>query len=160
MARPPGRDTRYPRPSSGAVSAVMRGNKKVDTRPEIAVRRLLHAEGLRYRVNYPIVTGAIRVRPDVVLTRSRIAVFIDGCFWHGCPEHGTRPRVNARYWKAKLARNRARDALVSSALQAAGWVVIRAWEHEPAPAVAGRVRRTRERLLVRGGRVRRVAGCD
>jgi DNA mismatch endonuclease (patch repair protein) len=124
--------------SSVAVRNVMRANRKRDTRPELAVRRRLHALGLRYRV-------ACRPLPekrwtaDVVFTRARVAVFIDGCFWHGCPDHFSAPRINASYWGPKIARNQERDAQVDAALRAVGWAVVRAWEHEPADDVAERV---------------------
>lgn len=79
------------------------------------------------------------VRPDVVFTKSRVAVFVDGCFWHRCPEHGNEPRTNTGYWGPKLDRNVARDAAVNEALDYAGWTVIRGWEHEPPTAIADRV---------------------
>lgn len=132
----------YPHPTSEAASAVMRGNKKVNTRPELAVRRLLHAQGFRYRVNYRITMPDLKVRPDIVFTRQRLAVFIDGCFWHGCPKHGTKPRANAAYWDSKIARNQDRDQRIDTALQASGWKVIRAWEHEPPESVAASVAQT------------------
>lgn len=69
-------------------------------------------------------------KPDIVFTRARLAVFVDGCFWHGCPQHGTNPKSNSEYWTAKLARNRARDAVVTEALEADGWTVIRYWDHD------------------------------
>lgn len=131
-----GRVVAYPRPSTAAASAVMRGNRKRDTTQELAVRRLLYARGLRYRVN-PLLrlAGGTRVRPDVVFPGRRIAVFIDGCFWHGCTEHGTNPRINRDYWGPKLARNQARDKRNTAALEADGWVVIRVWEHQPTDAI-------------------------
>jgi DNA mismatch endonuclease (patch repair protein) len=119
----------YPNPSSAAVSAVMRGNRRVDTGPERKVRSLLHARGYRYRTDYRLDVPGARVRPDIVFTRKRLAVFIDGCFWHCCPEHGTSPRANIQYWTAKLERNVARDHRVNLALGAAGWTVLRVWEH-------------------------------
>jgi DNA mismatch endonuclease (patch repair protein) len=130
----------YPYPASAAVTAVMRANRRVDTNPELAVRHLLHAAGLRYRVDLLLTVGAVRVRPDVTFTRQRVAVFIDGCFWHGCAVHGTQPRKNPVYWSKKIARNKARDMTVTGALRAAGWTVIRAWEHEPPEAVSNLVR--------------------
>lgn len=115
----------------------MLSNRRRDTRPELAVRRLLHAAGLRYRVDFPPLGG--RRRADIVFTSQRIAVFIDGCFWHGCPEHATYPKRNADYWGPKLARNIARDREVDASLSSAGWIVARHWEHEPASAVAASV---------------------
>lgn len=120
----------YPAATSPAVSQVMRGNRSRDTRPEQAVRSELFRRGLRYRKHFPIDTDLRRVRPDVVFPRQRIAVFIDGCFWHSCPEHGAVPRVNTSYWSAKLARTRDRDFATTGALQRAGWTVVRLWEHD------------------------------
>jgi DNA mismatch endonuclease (patch repair protein) len=122
----------YPLPSSPAVTAVMRANRKVDTSPELRLRSALHRQGLRFRKHVQINAGGTRVTPDVIFPRKRVAVFVDGCFWHGCPEHGTRPRTNTSYWSAKLTRNRERDARVDGALGSAGWQVVRVWEHVPA----------------------------
>jgi DNA mismatch endonuclease (patch repair protein) len=130
----------YPQPSSEAVSRIMRGNRRRDTRPELQVRRLLHREGLRYRVDQRLDIGGCKVRPDIVFAKRRVAVFIDGCFWHGCPEHGRVPTgANASYWELKLGRNRRRDAIQDEALKSAGWTVIRMWEHVPAEDAATRI---------------------
>lgn len=129
-----------PPPSSPAARAIMQGNRKVDTRPEQRLRSLLHRAGLRYRVN-ATPEPALRCRADVVFSRARIAVFVDGCFWHGCPEHGVRPRTHSHYWDAKLARNVARDRRNDTALEAAGWTVVHVWEHEPPAEAAERVSR-------------------
>jgi DNA mismatch endonuclease (patch repair protein) len=127
----------YPSPTSPAVTAVMRGNRRADTAPERQVRSLLHANGYRYRTDHRLDVPGARVRPDIVFTRRRLAVFIDGCFWHRCPEHGTSPRANTHYWGPKLERNIARDQRVDQALRAAGWTVLRIWEHvAPAEAAA------------------------
>lgn len=107
----------------------MLGNKSRDTKVELAVRQRLHARGLRYRVDYAPLPG-LRRRADVVFTRQRLAVFIDGCFWHRCPTHGTRPKANSDYWQPKLDTNVARDADTNARLRAAGWTVLRFWEHE------------------------------
>lgn len=116
----------------------MQANRSRDTRPELAVRSLLHAAGLRYRVNYrPIPT--LRRTADVVFTRSHIALFIDGCFWHSCPVHGRHPSVNTGYWTPKLQRNHDRDIETTQLLQEAGWVVLRFWEHESPGVVANAV---------------------
>ncbi|MGD0984779.1 MAG: very short patch repair endonuclease [Acidimicrobiales bacterium] len=101
-----------------------------DTAPELALRRELHRRGLRYRLEQSIVPGTRR-RVDVVFGPTKVAVFVDGCFWHGCPEHVARvPKVNSWYWNEKLLRNRARDQDSDARLRSAGWVVVRVWEHE------------------------------
>jgi DNA mismatch endonuclease (patch repair protein) len=117
----------------------MRANRKRDTKPELAVRSALHARGLRFRTHHPIRLSDRLVRPDIVFTRHRLAVFIDGCFWHRCPTHGNAPRANTDYWAPKLDRNVARDRAVDEGLTLAGWDVLRAWEHEPSSEVANRV---------------------
>lgn len=119
----------------------MQGNRKRDTGPELALRRALYARGLRYRVAQPPITG-LRATADVVFTRARVAVFVDGCFWHACPEHFSAPRTNASYWGPKIQRNRMRDARVNAELSAAGWAVIRIWEHEPSQVAADMIART------------------
>ena len=129
----------YPVPSSPAVTAVMRGNRKRDTRPEVAVRSALHRRGLRFRKDVPLRAGDLRVRADIVFPRRRLVVFVDGCFWHRCPDHGTSPRANTAYWGPKLDRNVERDRLQGEALRADGWTVVRAWEHEDPAAVADAV---------------------
>ena len=120
----------YPVPSSVAVSAAMRGNRRSDTKPERAIRSLLHGRGYRFRKDFVIDAENLRVRADIAFTRQRIAVFVDGCFWHRCADHGNRPRANAEYWSRKLDGNVARDRRVNEALRAEGWTVIRIWEHE------------------------------
>lgn len=110
-----------------------------DTKPELSLRQALHSRGLRYRVNMRLDLPGIRVRPDIVFTRRKLAVFVDGCFWHGCPLHATQPKDNARFWAAKLSRNVARDREQNSALLAAGWTVLRFWEHESPQTAADRV---------------------
>jgi len=129
----------YPLPLDASVSKRMSRNPRRDTRPEREVRSQLHARGLRFRVDFPLDVGDVRVRPDVVFTLWRIAIFIDGCFWHGCPEHGNTPNRNRDYWIPKLRRNVERDKTVDSALFLSGWVVIRAWEHEPVQGVVAQV---------------------
>lgn len=114
----------------------MQANRSRDTGPELAVRRLLHARGLRYRVAIQPLTE-LRRRADIVFTKQRIAVFIDGCFWHGCPEHGRSEfRHNVEYWPEKIAGNRRRDQGTTQLLTDAGWRVLRFWEHEAADDVA------------------------
>lgn len=112
----------------------MQSNRRRDTLPEIAVRKILHRAGLRYRVDYAALGG--RRRADIVFTRQRIAIFIDGCFWHGCPEHATLPKTNTGYWLPKLQRNIERDRETDEMLTEAGWTALRFWEHEAAEAVA------------------------
>jgi DNA mismatch endonuclease (patch repair protein) len=127
-----------PPPSSPGATAVMKGNRGRDTRPELALRSELHGRGFRYRVNIAP-DPKVRCRADIVLTRKRTAIFVDGCFWHACPQHGTRPTTNARYWAKKIARNVERDRRNDAALAAAGWQVIRVWEHESPLEAADRV---------------------
>ncbi len=124
-----------PVPSSPAVTARMSRQRRRDTAPELLLRRELHRRGLRFRVDHPL-PGMPRRRADVTFTRARIAVFVDGCFWHGCPEHATRPTANADWWAAKLARNVARDRETDAHLRDAGWQVLRFWEHEDIHAAA------------------------
>jgi DNA mismatch endonuclease, patch repair protein len=117
----------------------MIGNRSRDTGPELAVRRLAHGMGLRYRVNArPI--QQLRRTADLVFPRQRIAVFIDGCFWHGCPQHHRQPRSNADYWSAKVAMNRRRDGATDAALADAGWTTLRFWAHENPAEVAQAIR--------------------
>ncbi|MGW1540473.1 very short patch repair endonuclease [Streptomyces sp. NPDC002309] len=106
---------------------------------ELSVRRLLHAAGLRYRVEYPV-PGMPRRRIDVAFPRAKVAVLIDGCFWHGCPQHATQPKANADWWRQKLDRNMARDRETTEHLRAMGWTVLRFWEHVPTEEVAATVR--------------------
>ena len=120
----------YPMPSSASASATMRANRRRDTQPELRLRSALHREGRRFRIDLPMDVSGRRVRPDIVFTRQRIAVFIDGCFWHGCPEHGQLPRSNGAYWMEKLRRNKQRDDADNDALERGGWTVVRVWEHE------------------------------
>jgi DNA mismatch endonuclease (patch repair protein) len=117
----------------------MRANRRTDTKPELALRRALHAQGLRYRKDYRLDLEGARVRPDIAFTARRVAVFVDGCFWHVCPEHGTKPAANTWYWGPKLARNVERDRAADAALAAAGWRVVRVWEHEPLDAAIAAV---------------------
>ena len=99
------------------------------------LRSLLHREGLRYRVDFPVQCPGRRARPDVAFTKHRLAVFVDGCFWHGCREHKKVPRTNAAYWAEKISKNQERDQATDEALVAAGWSVLRVWEHEDPVAV-------------------------
>ncbi|POX44525.1 very short patch repair endonuclease [Streptomyces sp. Ru72] len=124
----------------------MQGNKGRDTKPELALRRAVHALGLRYRVSTRPLPH-LRRTADLVFTRARIAVFLDGCFWHGCPEHHTVATSNADYWSSKVEANRRRDRETDRLLGEAGWSVLRVWEHEDPLAAAARVRELYDRLL-------------
>lgn len=130
VAAPPG-------PTDANARKVMLGNRRRDSSAELRLRSAMHRAGLRYRVDFPIrVEGRRPIRPDVAFTRARVAVFVDGCFWHGCPEHGRRPSSNVAYWGAKIELNRERDVTQTAVLRAGGWHVIRAWEHEDPEMVA------------------------
>lgn len=104
------------------------------------MRSELHRLGLRYRLQRRIGDGRGAPTPDLLFSRERVAVFVDGCFWHGCPEHGTSPTTNSGYWTTKIARNQARDLRNNAELALAGWTVVRIWEHEDPAAAALRVR--------------------
>lgn len=117
-----------PPASSEVVLRRMQRQRRRDTKPELAVRRAVHALGLRYRVDVAPIPG--RRRADMVFTRAKVAVYIDGCFWHGCPQHATEPKANREWWREKLGRNRERDADTDRLLTAAGWLPLRIWEHE------------------------------
>lgn len=135
--------------TSPATRRAMQANRRRDTGPEMAIRRLVHASGLRYRVDArPLPTA--RYTADLIFTRARVAVFIDGCWWHGCAEHYRPPASNTTYWAGKVTRNRERDQLANEALIAAGWTVVRIWEHEAPESAARQIEGA-----VRGG----AAGC-
>jgi DNA mismatch endonuclease (patch repair protein) len=119
----------YPTAASPLVSLRMSRNPRVNTRAELRIRSAVHSRGLRFRVDLPISCANLTVRPDIVFPRPRLAVFVDGCFWHSCPSHGTAPQRNTEYWARKLERNRIRDAMVAKALGESGWQVLRIWEH-------------------------------
>lgn len=124
--------------SSSAVRNVMRANRGKDTKPEVRIRSLLHRAGLRYRVSVrPL--PQIRRTADIVFTKAQVAVFIDGCFWHGCPEHYRPSTKNVEFWTEKINANRARDRETDQLLKDAGWTVIRIWEHEDPAEAAQRV---------------------
>lgn len=120
-----------PKSMSAGVRRSMQANRRSGTSPEMRLRSALHAAGWRYRVDLVIVTPDGRVRPDIIFTRRKLAIFVDGCFWHGCPEHGVRPKSNESYWGPKLRRNAQRDRRDVERLEAAGWTVLRLWEHVP-----------------------------
>ncbi|UPT43570.1 very short patch repair endonuclease [Streptomyces anulatus] len=124
----------------------MAANKGRDTKPELLLRSALHRKGLRYRVSVRPVAD-LRRTADVVFTKARVAVFVDGCYWHGCPEHHRPATKRAKFWQEKIEGNRARDADTNAALQAQGWAVLRVWEHEDPELAAGRIERVvRERV--------------
>lgn len=126
----------------------MERQKRADTRPERELRVALHRRGLRYRAHLPI--KGTRRTIDIAFPRLRIAVFVDGCFWHGCPTHGTSPKANARWWAEKLAANIERDRDTRNRLEAAGWKVLRVWEHEDRSAAVDRIWRLVCDLRVQG----------
>ena len=121
------------------VNRAMQGNRSRNTRPESAIRSALHRRGLRFRVNTRPLVGTNR-SADLVFRRARVAVFVDGCFWHSCPQHCRKPTRNIDYWGPKLERNQTRDREADMALQAAGWSVVRIWEHEPVESAVERVK--------------------
>jgi DNA mismatch endonuclease (patch repair protein) len=116
----------------------MQSNKSRDTKPELALRSALHALGLRYRVGAKPLAG-LRRTADLVFPTAKVAVFLDGCFWHGCPEHHTVAAANAKFWADKVSGNRARDRDTDARLEAAGWASVRVWEHEDPREAAQRV---------------------
>lgn len=143
--------TQAPRPSAKDAKTRLRMARtpRRDTTPELRLRSFLHAMGFRYRVNATPVSGE-RSRADLVFRTLKVAIFVDGCFWHGCPRHATHPRHNAEWWRAKLDANRERDSRHRARLRGAGWIVLRVWEHEsPAKAAVriARVLRTRSLQL-------------
>ncbi|AWS47058.1 very short patch repair endonuclease [Streptosporangium sp. 'caverna'] len=123
---------------SEGVRKSMQGNRGRDTKPELALRRAAHALGLRYRVSVRPLPN-LRCTADMVFTRAKVAVFMDGCFWHGCPEHHTKSATNAEYWAEKFRKNRELDAKNNRVLAEAGWTVIRFWEHEDPISSARRI---------------------
>ncbi|MFC1438013.1 very short patch repair endonuclease [Streptacidiphilus sp. N1-10] len=131
------RSTKTSWASSAGTRTSMQGNRGRDTKPELALRHAAHALGLRYRVSTrPL--PALRRTADMVFTRQKVAVFMDGCFWHGCPEHHTLATAHSDYWQEKLRKNRERDLDTNQKLTEAGWLVIRVWEHED-PVVAAQM---------------------
>jgi DNA mismatch endonuclease, patch repair protein len=123
----------------------MKANRSRDTGPERAVRQLLHAAGERYKVDWPLPFDRRR-RADLAFTRWKVAVMIDGCFWHRCPEHYVPPKSHADFWDEKTRATRARDRDTDTRLTAMGWTVLRFWEHEQAPTVAAKVQAVLQRL--------------
>jgi DNA mismatch endonuclease (patch repair protein) len=122
-------------PSSPETSRRMAKVRQKGTGAEIALRRELYRRGMRYRVDFEVLKKPRRVA-DIAFPGLRIAIFVDGCFWHGCPEHATWPKQNAEFWSQKIEANRHRDADTNERLRSMGWTVLRFWEHEPAPSAA------------------------
>ena len=125
--------------SSPGTRASMLANKRTGTKPEVALRSALHTAGLRFRKDFPLALDGVKVRPDIVFTRAKVAVFVDGCFWHCCPIHGTQPSQNSDYWAPKLARNVERAREQDAVLAAHGWTAVRIWEHTPLEEAADTV---------------------
>lgn len=127
------------RPATDArTSARLSKQKRRDTKPEVALRQALHRRGLRYFVDRAPLKG-MRRRADLVFPKRKVAVYVDGCFWHSCPIHATKPRNNAQWWADKLAANVTRDRDTDDKLLAEGWRVVRIWEHEDPAEAADRV---------------------
>lgn len=133
-----GRSFEYPVPLDEGTARRMRAVPQRDTAPELAIRSALHQMGLRFFVNRITVAG-LRRRSDLIFPSARVAVFIDGCFWHGCPVHVTWPRNNGAYWREKIERNRQRDTDTNRCLSEAGWLAVRVWTHEDIAEAAERI---------------------
>jgi DNA mismatch endonuclease (patch repair protein) len=119
---------------------IMKANRSKDTTPELALRSALHRGGLRYRIHLSVrIDDGRPIVVDIAFTSRRLAVFLDGCFWHACPAHGSIPKANAGYWRPKLVRNAERDRETVARLERAGWRVIRIWEHEDVSAATARI---------------------
>lgn len=131
----------YTTPTTPGRSRNMRAIRRTDTKPEVLLRSALHRAGFRFRKDLSIYTSSQRVRPDIVFTARKVAVFVDGCFWHSCPHHGRQPAVNSGYWSPKLQRNAERDRIADAALGRDGWTVVRIWEHEPIDVAVASVKK-------------------
>lgn len=127
-------------PSSHEASRRMARVRQKGTMAEVEIRRALRSRGLRYRLQVPVMNKPRRTA-DIVFPRQRLAVFVDGCFWHGCPEHASWPKSNAEFWRNKIEENIARDVDTTQRLEMAGWKVIRVWEHEGALKASDRIAR-------------------
>ena len=127
--------------STPATRRTMQSNRGRDTRFELRIRSALHRRGLRYRVNHRPVSE-IRRTADIVFTRAHVAVMLDGCFWHGCPDHFVMPKTNTAWWRAKFASNRERDIETSRLLGEAGWLILRFWEHESTDEIVDAIEST------------------
>lgn len=135
-------------PSSAEARKRMQSVRQKETSAESALRRELHARGLRYRIHVPVLTKPRRVA-DVAFSGLRVAVFIDGCFWHGCPQHATWPKQNAEFWRAKILANQERDRDTDRRLRAEGWKVVRVWAHERPEQAARRIAKVIEKRKAR-----------
>ncbi len=127
-----------PPPSSIEASQRMRATGQRDTVPEVALRKELHRRGLRFRLHRSM-RELSRSKPDVTFVSAKLAVYVDGCFWHSCPIHASQPRANSAWWLAKLAANVTRDRRIDEELRAGGWRVVRVWEHEDPIEAADRI---------------------
>lgn len=125
-------------PSTPEASLRMQRVRQKNTSAESTLRRELHARGLRYRIHVPVLTKPRRVA-DIAFSGLRVAVFVDGCFWHGCPQHATWPKQNAEFWRAKILANQERDRDTDARLRADGWKVVRVWAHEMPHVAASRI---------------------
>lgn len=134
------KSNKNPKPSSNAALNRMKAAKTKNTAPEKALRSELHKRGLRYRVDVRPVKDLNR-RADIVFRPAKVAVFVDGCFWHGCPKHGTQAKANAEFWKNKIERNQERDKGTNYFLKKAGWKVVRIWEHENPEKASARIQK-------------------
>jgi DNA (cytosine-5)-methyltransferase 1 len=144
----PAKEAPAPPPTDASTRRRMRRQRKRDTRPETFLRKALRDRGLRYRVNTKPVPD-LRRTADVVFPASMVAVFVDGCFWHGCPEHARETKSHTKWWAEKIAANKRRDAETTALLEASGWVVIRVWEHEEPTEAAARVEATLKKAALR-----------
>lgn len=131
----------YPEPTTEAATRIGKGNRRTGTKPEQLLRSELHRRGRRFRKDLLIRAGGLRTHADIAFTRERLAVFVDGCFWHACPEHGSSPKSNTAYWGPKLRANVERDRRVDQELRSDGWVVLRIWEHVSSADAARSVER-------------------
>lgn len=145
-----------PSASSDAARRRMKSTPQRDTPAELRIRKLLHGMGLRYLVDAKPIEELPR-RADIVFRSAKVAVFVDGCFWHGCSEHGTWPKANAQFWRAKILANMERDADTNVRLRDLGWVVIRVWEHEDPSVAATHIAR---QVRSRSGVARHVRGSN
>ena len=126
-------------PPPVARSLNMAAIKRSDTKPELALRRALHAKGYRFRKDYPLRLAGKLVRPDIAFTKQRVAIFVDGCYWHSCPLHGQTPVNNSAFWSDKFSATNERDRTQNGLLRRAGWHVLRIWEHETIQAATAAV---------------------